>query len=99
MLTALLWIADGVAAMGAFVVFGIETAGNALFVAIAAAATAALALLPSMSDAPALGSPEWLRWLNWFYPVSDLVAGLTAVVGLWVAFLVVRWVLKWTRAL
>ena len=85
--------------MGTFVAFGVETAIDAGLAAIVAAAAAALALLPSMSDAPAIGSPTWLQWLNWFYPVGDLVAGLTALIALWLAFLAVRYVLRLTRAL
>ena len=51
-----------------------------------------------MSDAPSIGTPTWLAWLSWFYPVGDLLIGLTAIVALWVGWLAVRYVLRLVRA-
>lgn len=90
-------ILDAVELIGSYVLFGFETGVNAVFAALGAAASAVLSVLPSMSDAPVLGSPSWLGWLNWFYPVGDLIAGLILAVTLWTAFLVIRWTLRLLR--
>jgi hypothetical protein len=98
-LSLLSFILDGVAEIGTMALWAAETAVNGLLAALAAAYTAAIALLPSMSDAPSIGTPTWLGWLNWFYPVGALVDGLVGLVGLWVSFLAVRYVLRLVRGL
>jgi len=99
MIAALGWIVTGVTTIGSYVLWALETFVNAVGVAVIAAYTAALALLPSMPDAPSLGHPAWLDWLSWFYPVGDLLAGLTTMVTMWITFLAVRYVLRLVRAL
>jgi hypothetical protein len=93
-------IFGGIEAIGSFMLWGIEQAVNAVLAALAAAFAVAEALLPSMPSGPLLtGTPTWLSWLNWFYPVAELVAGLVAVAGMWLTFLVVRYVLRAVRAI
>lgn len=99
MIDALLAIAEGVAAFGTFVLWGAETCVNALLAAVVAAYALAMTLLPGMSDAPALGSPTWLKWLNWFFPVGDLLGILTGLVVMWLTFLAVRYLLRLVRGL
>jgi hypothetical protein len=99
MLGALGFILDGIELIGSYVLWALESIANVLLGVIAAAAAALMALLPSMSSAPSLGTPTWLSWLNWFFPVGDLLAGLTALLGLWTGFLVVRWGLRLVRAI
>jgi hypothetical protein len=82
----------------AYVLFGAETAINAVFSAIGTALTAVMALLPSMPDSPAV-SGDWIGWLNWIYPVGQLLDGLAVLVTMWIAFLAVRYVLRLVRAL
>lgn len=99
MLTLLGWIVSGVELIGSYVLWALETFANAIFGVIAAAAAALFALLPSMSDAPLAGGGDWLGWLNWFFPVGDLLAILATVVALWVSFLIIRWALRVVRAI
>jgi hypothetical protein len=95
----LTWAVEGIAAIGTYVLWALETCFNGVLVAVVAAYAAAVALLPGMSDAPEIGHPRWLEWLNWFYPVGDLVAALAALIGMWLAFLAVRYVLRLVRGL
>ena len=98
-MTALLgFILDGVEGFGTLVLWGGEQLVNAVLAAFAAAWTLAAALLPSMGDSPALGNPQWLGWLNWFFPVGELLALLTSAVGIWVSFLAIRYLLRLIRA-
>lgn len=99
MLAALGWILSGVELIGSYALWAIETACNGILAALVAAYTAAAALLPSMSSAPLIGTPDWLGWLNWFYPVGDLLTGLATVVSMWIAFLAVRYVLRLVKAI
>jgi hypothetical protein len=99
MLGVLGWILSGVELIGQYALWAIETAVDGVLAALVAAYTAAVALLPSMDSAPLIGTPTWLGWLNWFYPVGALLDGLAAVVTLWVGFLAVRYVLRLVRAL
>lgn len=98
MLALLTWILDGIELIGSYALWAIESGFNAIGAAMVGVYTATMALLPSMSDAPVLGHPQWLDWLSWFYPVGDLVAGLTAIVTIWVGWLAVRYVLRLIRA-
>lgn len=99
MIAWLAYLGEGIAAIGTMIVAGIVGAVDLVTVAVIAAVSAAFALLPSMSDAPAIGTPTWLGWLNWFFPVGDLLAGLTTLVTMFVAFLVIRYLLRVVRAL
>jgi hypothetical protein len=99
MVALLGYILTGVETIGTYVLWALETFVNSLGAAIVAAYAAALALLPSMPATPSLGHPQWLDWLSWFYPVGDLLAGLTTLVSIWVAFLAVRYILKLVRGL
>lgn len=99
MVAALGFVLDGIMEIGSMVLWAGETAINGLLVAVVAAYTAIVALLPSMGDGPALGTPAWLGWLNWFYPVGLLVDGIGAAVTVWIAFLAYRYILRLTRGL
>jgi hypothetical protein len=98
-ITLLSWLLTGVETIGVYVLWALETCVNAVGAAIVAAYMAALALLPSMPSVPSIGHPAWLDWLSWFYPVGDLLAGLTTMVTIWISFLAVRYVLKLVRGL
>jgi hypothetical protein len=93
------WLLSGVELIGTYVLWALESAFNLVLVAIIAAYAAAVALLPSMTDAPSFGSPTWLGWLSWFYPVGDLVAGLFGLLTMWLGYLAVRYVLRLVRGL
>jgi protein-S-isoprenylcysteine O-methyltransferase Ste14 len=99
MITVLGFILQGIELIGTFALWAIESALNALFAAVVLLYSALIALLPGMSDAPAIGHPQWLDWLSWFYPVGDLLAGLAIIVTLWGAFLLVRYGLRFLRAI
>jgi hypothetical protein len=80
------------------VLWGVETAINALLDGAAVVITAALGLLPHMPDLPSVGDPQWLHWLNWVYPVGALLGVIVGCVTMYVTFLAVRYVLKLLRA-
>jgi hypothetical protein len=98
-LAALGWILDGIVLIGTYVLVAVETCVNVTLLAIVAAYTAAIALLPSMSSAPSLGSPQWLQWAVWFFPIGDLLLGLSSAVSVWAGFLLIRYVLRLVRGL
>jgi hypothetical protein len=72
---------------------------NLLVAAVGALATGVLALCPPFPDPPDAPLGGFIGWLNWFFPVGGLLAGLAVFMGLWTLFLVVRTALKWVRAL
>jgi hypothetical protein len=96
MLAVLGFILDGIELIGSFIVFGVEAVLSAFFAALAGVWILVVAILPSMPQAPSL-SGQWLGWLNWFYPVGDLLGGLAAMVAIWLTFLAVRFVLRFIR--
>lgn len=99
MLGVLEWIYSVVSSFGTLVLWGVVSAVNLVLAAVGAAVAGLFAVLPHIENAPAFGTPTWLHWLSWFYPVGDLVAGLVGLVGLWVSFLVFRYLLNLLRAL
>jgi hypothetical protein len=87
----------GIELIGQFALWGIETAINGVGAAVVLLFNALLALLPSM---PSIGvlSGEWMGWLNWFFPVGDFLTILATCVVMWIAFLAVRYALRFIRA-
>lgn len=98
MLGALSGILSAVVAIGDMVLWGLVSGWNLIMLAIGVALTAALALLPTMNDAPAL-SGTWIGWMNWFFPVGGVLSILTAAISLYLVFLGVRYVLRVARML
>ncbi len=72
---------------------------NGLVVAIGALAAVIVAALPSFPTEATTPSSGVLGALNWVVPMGPLLGVLTTVVGLWLAFLSVKIVLAWVRAL
>ena len=99
MLTFLGWIVQAVEYIPLYALWALEMAFNGWSDAVTLVVAGLFALLPSMGDSAAIGTPTWLHWLNWIYPVGPMLTALTAAVGMWVTFLVVRWGLKLLRAL
>jgi hypothetical protein len=99
MTTLLGWLLDAFKLMGVYVLYGVETAINAVIAAVGVSLGLLFALLPSMPDPPDLGGAAWLGWLNAFVPVTGLLTGLAVFIGLWVAFLAVRIPLRWVKGL
>jgi hypothetical protein len=78
--------------LGAYVLYGVETAINAVFAAFGAAVDAAVGLLPSL---PATFAPPTIvGWLNWFFPVVAYVSVATSLVASYATFLAVRWLFR-----
>lgn len=92
-------ILAAVSAAGAYVLAALETCVNAVLAAMVALYAVIISLLPGMSDAPAIGHPQWLSWLSWFYPVGDLLAGLAIIITLWVTWLGFRYALRLVRGI
>lgn len=99
MIAALGFILDGIVEIGSMGLWAGETCINVLLGALVAGYTFAIGLLPGMNDAPVIGNPTWLGWLNWFYPVGPLVGGLASLVGMWIAFLAARYLLRLVRGI
>lgn len=99
MLAALGFILDGIVMIGQYVLWALEVFGNLVITTIVGMVGWLFAVLPAMSAAPALGDPEWLHWLTWFFPIGQLIAILAAGVTVWVAFLAIRWLMRFLRAL
>jgi hypothetical protein len=78
--------------IGEAILWGIETAWNAVAAVIEATFLAAVALLPSLPAVPA--APTWVGWMNWFFPVAGVVSVMTALMGSYVTFLAIRWAFK-----
>jgi hypothetical protein len=58
-----------------------------------------LGLLPAMPDPPAPPQGTPLNWLAWAYPVTTVLGAFAAMLVLWLGFLAVRVLLRWTKAL
>jgi hypothetical protein len=93
------FILSGIELIGQYVIFGIETVINLVLVAIVAVAAFLMSLLPSMGTSPVLPGGAYVGWLNWIFPMTQLIMGLITVVGLWIGYLAVRWALRFARAL
>jgi hypothetical protein len=98
MLIVLDWILSTAESFGILVEWAIVSVINLVFVAMATTLTGVFSILPHMSDAPVFGTPEWLAWLNWFYPVGAIVSAFASLLFLYTGWLVVRWVLNLLRA-
>lgn len=71
---------------------------NSIVRGLGAALAVAALLLPPMPSFPAFDSGV-MGWVAWFLPMSQLVAGFTVVVTLFLTVLVVRIILRWLKAL
>lgn len=78
---------------------GIVDCVNEFFAGCAGIVTILFAALPSMSDAPSIGTGQWLAWLNWFFPVGTVLSGAALIIVMYVTFLGIRWALNFVRAL
>ena len=99
MLSFLSNILSGIEHFPTLIVDGLDLVINGLFAAIAAFLTLLFSLLPSMPDAPLVTGGSWVGWMNWFFPVGDLLAGATAILVMYVAYLAIRYALNLIRAL
>jgi|SRR5579859_156443 len=96
MLTVLGWILDGIELIGSFFIYGLETVANVFFQLLGSVWAVTAAVLPTMPHIGTIGG-DWVGWLNWFFPVGQLLDGLAAIVTMWVSFLALRFVLRWLR--
>lgn len=82
-----------IASVGVFAINGLVAALGVLLEAV-------VFLLPAMPAVPESGAPpQALAWLAWFYPVSGALLAFGTFLVCWGAFLVIRVVLRWTKAL
>jgi hypothetical protein len=72
---------------------------NYFFAFVGACVNGLFALLPGMPTAPSIPGGVYLNWLNWFYPVGDLLTGIAALITMYLIYLGVRWALNLLRAL
>jgi hypothetical protein len=72
---------------------------NLLVAALGAFAAGLIALCPPFPDPPSSPVGGFVGYLNWFFPIGGLLAGLATFMAMWTLFLVVRIGLRWVRAL
>lgn len=72
---------------------------DAAIVALGAMVAAVMALLPPMPSPPEAPSSSVLGFINWLFPIAGVAALMTTLGGLFLAFLAVRIILNWLRAL
>jgi hypothetical protein len=62
--------------------------------------SAAIAALPAMPTLPVV--PGWIdtgmQWGSYYFPIPFFLTTITTMFGLWVAWLVIRVVLRWGKA-
>ena len=87
------------AGLGQLILWGIVSAINLLIAAVGALLQTILGLLSFMPDPPETPAWEWLAWLNWVFPLGDVLGVATGLLGLWTAFLLIRVALNWVKAL
>lgn len=81
------------------VAWAVTTVINLLVAAIGALLAVLLVLLPDMPAFPDPPSSGVLGWLNWAVPLGPMLAGLTTVLGLWLAILAIRVAARWVKLL
>lgn len=94
MLALLGFLLDGIELIGTYCLWAAEEAVDGLLAALVVAWNFVLGALPGMGNIATIGTPTWLAWLNWFFPVGAFLALLTAGVAMWAAYLAVRFVLR-----
>lgn len=70
---------------------------NAVIAAIGAILAGVAGLFPSLPAVP--DPPQWLQGINFFFPVGAVLSLFATFLGLYVAFLLARVVLRWVKAL
>jgi hypothetical protein len=53
----------------------------------------------TMPSVPDSAPPKAVGWLAWFFPVSGVLGALTAFLSIYAAFLVIRVLLRWVKAI
>lgn len=97
MLQVLGWVVQGVGMIGKLVLWGLVTFANLVIAAIGTLIATVLGLLPSMPAVPA--PPDVVGYINWLFPIGDVVLVFASFVTLWIAFLAIRIVMRWVKAL
>lgn len=97
MLGLLRKIAAGIGGMALSGTAGTIAAYTIVATAIGATILWVLGQLPTMPAVPP--PPTGIKWLNWFVPVGELVAIATGYLTMYVAWLGIRIVGRWVRAI
>lgn len=96
MLTFLRNIVEAVLLIPQYILWAIESVFNLFSTALDALFTVATSLIPLPSE-PA--PPEFIANINWFFPIGAMISIATPIVIGYIAFLAVRWILKWSGEL
>ena len=94
-------LGDILGVLGGFATYveaGIVDVLNLLFEAVGGVVAALFLLLPHMPEATQLTTSEILECVNYFYPLGEVAAVYALVLPLFVAYLVVRYLLQLLRA-
>jgi hypothetical protein len=85
-------IFDVVTNLPDYVLYALETLANLFFALFQVTVLAAIAFLPSL---PEITSPPTIvGWLNWSYPLVEVLAFASPLVTCYVTFLGLRWIFK-----
>lgn len=96
MLTFLRNIFEVVGNLPQYILYAIETLSNLFFSGIQSIFNLAISIIPL----PAIPSPPPLiHEINWFFPIGAVITIMTPIVIGYIAFLAVRWILKWSGEL
>jgi hypothetical protein len=92
-------ILTAVRAIGTLVLWALMTGVNSIIAALGAAIALVFSLLPSMPAPPDSFGGQYVGWLNWLMPIGPLVAAFALFVSAYVAFLAIRVIGRWVKAL
>jgi hypothetical protein len=70
---------------------------NAVLAAIGAVLSTVASVMPSMPAVPA--PPAYLSYINFFFPVAAVVGIFSGMLTAYIAFLAIRTMLRWVKAL
>jgi hypothetical protein len=77
----------------AYILYAMETFINLIFSGVQAVADTALAAANVLPLPEIVTPPELLGELNWFFPVGAVISIATPLIGGYIAFIAIRWVL------
>lgn len=81
-------------------VWAVLEAVNFIVLGVGTVLETVLGLLPTMPDVPADSAPaEAVGWLNWLLPIAGLLTAAAAFVACYLAYLLIKTIGRWVKAL
>jgi hypothetical protein len=91
-------VAEVLLNIGAFFLAALINGVNIVLEGLGLVVSGIFALLPTIPEGTPIGSPEWLKWANWFFPIGTVVGMFAALIYLYISYLAIRYVLNLARA-